>query len=113
MPDELLRFLSKTEGVILVELYTHLDRPSQFPPSDVIREALQSRLGRPSSIEDRSSPTMSLFRVDYSDEREAESMHTKLHGTQIKHLGLGIRCDFLARYAVSRHAYRGGGTLID
>ncbi len=93
-------FLSASEGIIIL----NLDSPAGglgLPPADAIRAAIQSKLGQVNSIEDRSSATMSLFRVEYSDDREAERVVRELQGQTLAPVGLRARCNYVPHSLVS------------
>lgn len=96
----LIGFLSISEGILLVNLESPT-RHQQLPPAAAIRSAIQSRLGQVESIEDRSSESFSLFRVEYADDREAERVSSELTGTMLAGFGLRIRCNYPPQNVVS------------
>ena len=93
-------FLSASEGIIILNLDSPVSA-SGLPPSEAIRGALQSKLGEVKSIEDRSSEQMSLFRVEYSDDRDAEQVVNRLQGQIIDSIGLRVRCNYVPHSLVS------------
>jgi len=87
-------FLSLSEGLVILSLAFPDGRGGVFPPSEVMRSAVQGLLGEVNSIEDRSSVTMPLFKVEYSDERQADLLVAKRGGQLIEPLGLIVRCNY-------------------
>jgi hypothetical protein len=98
--SELSSFLSASEGIIILSLDS-VAGPQGLPSSETVRSAIQGKLGQVKSIEDRSSKQISIFRVEYSDDRDAERVVGQLQGQTLDPIGLKIRCNYVPHSLVS------------